>query len=207
MFYCLVNYNSDPSKMVRYATDYVIYDRSDDGNDWCKGFKNVIKTENVGHVDYDKLCYLIDNYDNLPEIFFWGKANTVPRHISEGEFEKIKDTKEFMPVLSQEHKTYSDRLGEVCFYKEGMYYERNDSWYLSEHHPKYFSDFKNFAAHFFIPCEQFIPFPPGGNFFLTRERVHRYGRAFYEELVGFLPYCQLPGEAYMAERLYYLLWR
>ena len=34
------------------------------------------------------------------------------------------------PLLTQNHRVYDDQQGTVCYYKDGMYYERNDYFYL-----------------------------------------------------------------------------
>lgn len=208
MKYILVNYNNDPTDILKYTDDFLIYDRSDDGKDWCKDLPKdrIIYTDNMGHCDYDKLSYLVDHYDNLPDIFLWSKTNMLSRHISIEEFEKIKDSKEFIPVLTQNHKTYLDARGVVCYYENGLYHERNDSWYLTEHPAKNFKSYHDFAKHFRLPSPDFIPFAPGGCYILTKERVRRYSRDFYDEMRGFMPYCETPGEAYLAERCYYTLW-
>jgi len=203
MKYILVNYNSDPSWISEYTDDYFIYDRSDDGIDRKIPADKFVKRENIGHCDYDKLSYLIDNYNDLPEIFFLGKVNLF-RHIPKDEFDTIRDVKDFTSVHSRRHKTYMP----VCFYDTiGMYYEVNNSWYLNKDPAKYFDNYGQFAKRFQLPNPPYIPFGPGANFFLTRERVHRYGVDYYEGLRSILPYCTLPGEAQMLERSYYTMWK
>lgn len=202
----LVNYNADPSWIPEYFEDYIIYDRSDSLVNYDTIPKSkIVFTENLGHCDYDKLTYLYEHYDDLPEVFFWGKVN-LWKHISKEEFEPYRNAKEFIPLLSQKHPTYGDERGCVCYYENGMYYERNDSWYVNVFPYKYKS-FNEFADAFMIPKPDFLPFAPGGNYILTKERVHRYGRDFYDRLRKCLPYCQLPAEAQMCERSYYLLWK
>ena len=204
----LVNYNFTPTWLFDYPDlDYLIYDRSEDDK-WLKDFpkERIIKTENKGNVDYDKLSYLVDNYDSLPDVFLWSKTNLF-KFITKEEFDKVKDNTKFTPLLTQNHRTYSDNLGPICYYSGGMYHERNNSWYLQEVAPKYIHSWEDWAKLFFLPTPNFIPFAPGGSYILTRERVHRYSRDFYEEMRDMLPYAQLPGEAQCAERSYYLLWK
>jgi hypothetical protein len=204
MKHIAVNYNHTPTWLL--DKDYLIYDRSD-SRDYLKDFdqSRIIYTPNIGNVDYDKLSYLVDNYNTLPDIFFWGKSNLF-KYITEEEYKALPKN-DFTPLLTQNHKTYSDKLGVVCFYAEGMYHERNDSWFLQEHSSKHFRNWNQWAAEFFIPAPSYIPFPPGGNFILTRERVHRYGKDTYDKMRHLMNYSQIPGEAQCAERSYYLLWR
>lgn len=201
----LVNHNFTPDP-TWIGDDYLIYDRSDDGVDHLKDFdkSKVIYRDNLGNADYDKLCYLAENYDNLPEVFLWGKTNLF-KYITPEEYERVKDNKEFTPLLTQNHKTYNDKNGAVCLYSGGMYYERNPMIY-NVNGSKYFNSFPEWAAAFGFQSPTYLPFPPGGNFILTKERVHRYSRDLYKKMASLLPYCTEPLEAQFCERTYYLLW-
>ena len=207
MYKVLVNYNFTPDKDW-IGDDYRIFDRSDDGIDHLKDFdpSKITKTTNIGQVDYDKLSYLVDNYDNLPDVFLWGKSNLF-KFITQSEYNVVKDNSVFTPLLTQYHKTYSDINGPVCYYEKGMYYERNDSWYANVLDCEYCPSFQNFAKRFHLPNPRYIPFAPGGNYILTREKVHKYGVDFYDEMRQILPHAINPGEAHMAERAYYMIWQ
>ncbi len=198
----LVNYNFIPDWIKLFTDDYIIYDRSDNDK-WLKDFpKNkIIKTRNIGNADYDRLSYLVDNYYKLPEIFLWTKSNLF-KYITEKEFKDLpKD--DFTPLLTQYHKTYEP----ICRYKDGMYEEINNSWYLGMHPAMYYKNYNEFAKEFGFPTPEYLQFPPGGNFILTKERVHRYPIEFYDNLRNLLPYTKLPGEAQILERTYYTLWK
>lgn len=203
----LVNHNFTPTWLLDSGLDYFIYDRSDT-KDYLKDFppERVKHTDNVGQVDYDKLRHLHDHYDDLPDVFLWGKTNLF-KYITEEEWNKIKDNREFTPLLTQNHKTYADNLGVVCYYQDGMYYERNDSWYSSIFPSKYYSNYKDFAHDFALPNPHYLPFAPGGNYILTKEAVYKYSRDFYKGLAEILPYAREPVEAQMCERSYYNIWK
>ena len=207
MFKCLVNYNFTPDKEW-IGDDYLIYDRSDDGVDHLVDFdqSKVIKTPNIGNVDYDKINYLIDNYYNLPDVFLWGKTNLF-KYISKEEYSEVKNNSVFTPLLTKNHKTYKDQNGWVCYYSEGIYWERNNSWYVEQFPTKYFHNYAEFAHAFQLPNPLYIPFAPGGNYILTRNDVHKYSIDSYKKLAGILPYCREPGEAQMCERSYYTLFK
>lgn len=202
----LINYNHTPEKEW-LGDDYLIYDRSDVKN-YLADFPQdkIIYTENVGNADFDRLNYLIDNYHDLPDVFLWTKSNLF-KYIEEDEYDKLKDNTTFTPLLSKNHKVYSDNNGVVCFYAEDIYWERNNSWYLSQFATKYYNSYGEFAQDFQLPNPPYIPFNPGDNFILTKERVHRYARDYYEKMASILPYAQLPGEAQMLERSYYSMWK
>ena len=203
----LINHNFTPTWLLDSGLDYYIYDRSD-SKEYLKDFpqERIRYTENRGNVDYDKLSYLVEFYDNLPDVFLWGKSNLF-QFISPEEWDKVKDNKVFTPLLTQNHKTYSDRNGRVCYYAESIYWERHDNWFVQQFafHIKTLDEFTDYLR---IPrIGNYIPFAPGGNYILTKERVHRYSVDFYKKMRDTLPYTQLPAEAHFCERLYYSLWK
>lgn len=202
----LVNYNYDPEDWWRtYGIEALVYDRSDDGVR-RKFNANVRLTENRGNVDFDKLDYLVEFYDDLPEVFLWSKTN-IFKYCDPTTLLHALEQGEFTPLIRPDHKTYSDRLGVVCRYSSGWYEERNDSWYLGPVPAYNIRSFEEWAQLFQLPSPPFIPFAPGGSYIMTRERVHRYSRDFYERMRDMLPYTILPGEAQLAERSYGLLWK
>lgn len=200
----LINYNYTPEWLLTSDLDYLIYDRSDD-KDYLKDFdqSKIIYQENIGQVDYPKLSYLIDNYDSLPDVFLWGKTNLF-KYITEEEYEKVANNKEFTPLLTMGHKTYSDEKGVVCEYKNGIYWERNPLLYFSNW--KHCVDFPAFAEMFNLPNPAYIPFAPGGNYILTKKVVHKHPKELYAKMRDVLPYTRDPLEAHFCERAYYLLW-
>ena len=205
----LVNYNFTPTWLLDSDLDYVIHDRSD-SKDYLKDFdqSKIVYEANVGQVDFPKLNYLYENYDQLPDVFLWGKANLF-KYITEEEYGKVKDNQLFTPLLTQNHKTYSDNLGPVCYYSGGMYNERLDvaNAAIRQFSTRYFNRYQDFAKHFHISSPYYLPFAPGGNHILTKEVVHRYSKDFYGEMASILPYCREPAEAQMCERSYYQMWQ
>ena len=206
----LVNYNFTPTWLRDYPElDVTVYDRSDDGIERnLTQYGAVYKTKNFGDVDYDKLGWLIENYDNLPEVFLWSKSNLF-KFITKEEWDKVKNNQKFTPLLTQNHKIYSDKWGVVCKYEGGMYKERADSWFFNTglDTSGRFKSWDDWALHFNLPREGFIPFAPGGSYILTKENIHTYSKDFYEEMRNTLSYAQHPVEAHCAERSYYYLFR
>lgn len=202
----LVNYNFTPTWLLDSNVDYLIYDRSN-SKDWLKDFdqSKIIYEENIGQVDFPKLSYLIESYDALPDVFLWGKTNLF-KYITEEEFEKVKDNQFFTSLLTQNHRTYRDELGVVCYYEDGMYYERNDSWYAPQFEG-HFNTYEEFAQAFHLPSPPYLAFAPGGNYILTKEVVHKLPKEYYREMANTLPHCQEPREAHFCERSYYNIWK
>lgn len=209
MKYILSNYKYTPDWLPSYTDDYLIFDQSEDKS-FLKDFPQdkIVYHPHGGNADYDKLTYLVDNYDTLPDVFVWGKTN-LWKYISKEEFDKVKDNTTFTPLLTMNHRIYPDRLGPVNYYSQGLYWERADiaQAAFNQFASRYFETFAEFSSEFSIENPSYIPFAPGGNYILTKERVHRYSRDFYEKMASLLPYCYEPAEAQMAERSYYLLWK
>lgn len=205
---CLINYNFSPDWLKDYDLETIIYDRSDDGIDRQFHADYVYETKNKGDVDWDKLSYLVEHYYDLPDIFVWGKTN-IFKYVDEVSFKKALEKKEFAPLLKSDHRTYSDSFGVVCRYSGSIYEERANSWFFNANlnQSGRFNNWSDWCSHFMLPQTEFIPFAPGGNYLLTREKVHRFSRDFYDEMRGTLPYASHPVEAHCCERSYYLLWR
>lgn len=196
MKWIISRYNHDISYLKDYTDDFIIYDRSDEP------VEGSIRVPNIGSDIYDKFSYIIDNYDNLPDVAIYTKAN-IFNYISKEEFEKIKDKKTFTPLLTQNHKVYEP----ICRYEDGMYWEINNMWYLGSYPCK----------HKMIPYElqeilkigqmEYVPFAPGSNYILPKENILKHPKEFYKLLRSYLEWDRYPGEAQICERALYTLWR
>lgn len=195
MKYIVSRYNHDISWLEDYTDDYILYDRSD------KPADGAIVVPNIGSDIYDKLTFIIDNYDNLPDVAVYTKANLF-KYITKEEFDLVKDNKQFTPLLTQTHKTYSDQDGVVCFYKDGLYHERNNRWYLTSHPAR--SDELYYLLG--LNDKEYLAFAPGSNYILPKENILKHSKAFYEKLRAYLEWTVYPGEAQILERGLYYLW-
>jgi hypothetical protein len=91
----------------------------------------------------------------------------------------------------------------VCFYADGLYFERNDYWYLHEHPPKHA---KKIIDSFRMFRREYNAFAPGSNYILTREDIQRRPKELYERLRSYLEWTIYPGDAQLIERNLYYLW-
>lgn len=196
MKYIISRYNHDISWIKEYTDDYVIYDRS------LAPIDASIVVPNIGSDIYDKFSFIIDNYNNLPDVGVYTKANLF-KYITREEFDRVKDNRTFTPLLTQNHRTYSDDRGVVCYYKDGMYYERNDGWYLDAHPAQSLELFHLLG----LDKMGYIPFAPGSNYILPKENILKHSKRFYEKLRAYLEWTVYPGEAMIMERGLYTLWR
>jgi len=173
-----------------------MYDRSE------KPVEGSIVVPNIGSDIFDKFSYIIDNYNNLPDVAVYTKCN-IFKYISKEEWDKICNNQTFTPILTQNHRTYSDEQGVVNFYKDGMYYERNDLWYIGAHPTR------TLDLWYILGLDKldFIPFAPGSNYILPKENILKHSKEFYEKLRAYLDWTIYPGEAQIMERGLYILWR
>lgn len=205
MKYVLVNYNHLPDWVMSYTEDFIVFDRSESSY-WTRALsqEKVVKTKNIGSDIYDKLTYIIKNYDNLPEVAVYSKSNLF-KYMSKPEFDKVKDNKEFTPLLTQNHRTYKDPEGQVCYYKDGLYYERNNRWYLGALPAKHNVD--DLMHMLGIKEMAYVPFAPGSGYILPKENILQHSKEFYEKLRGYLDWGVYPGEAQVIERGLYTIWK
>lgn len=179
-------------------SEVIIYDRSKEP------MEGSIPVKNIGSDLYDKFTYIIDNYDNLPDVAIYAKANLF-KYITKEEFDKVKDNKTFTPLLTKNHKVYNDESGmPVCFYdNQGMFNEVNNFWYLYPHPAKFapliidFFDMKN---------RLYNVFAPGSNYILTKENILKHPKEVYEKLRSYIDWDIYPGDAQLLERNLYYLW-
>ena len=179
--------------ILEYAKDYVLYDRSE------KPVGGSIVVPNIGSYIYDKFTFIIDNYDNLPDVAIYTKANLF-QYITKEEFEKVKDNKTFTPLLTQNHKTYEP----ICRYtKDGLYEEINNYWYLIQSPARHGREIKNI---FKMDERKYNTFAPGSNYIIPKENILKHSKEFYETLRSYLEWGVYPGDAYLLERNLFYLW-
>ncbi len=196
MKYVISRYNHDTEWISEYSNDIVMYDRSENA---LEGSRVV---PNRGSDIFDKFTYIIDNYDNLPDVAVYTKCNLF-KYITKEEFDKVKDNNTFTPLLTQHHKTYMP----VCYYEKGMYYEINNFWYLGAHKPKSEKAVEELSDLLGLRSLQYVPFAPGSNYILPKENILKHSKEFYEKLRSYLAWDRYPGEAQIIERGLYNLWK
>lgn len=195
MKFIVSRYNQDVNWLKEYTNNFIIYDRSDTTCD------DGIPVDNMGTDIFDKFRFIVENYDNLPEVAVYTKANLF-KYISKEEFDKVKDNKTFTPLLTQGHNTYMP----VCYYKDGLYYEVNNYFYLEPHPVKSRASFIELTDILRMRDREYVSFCPGSNYILTKEDIRRHPKEFYIKLMSFLDWAVYPGEAQIIERNLYYIW-
>lgn len=189
------HYKSNYDWVKEYCDSFVVY------------HKNNI---NVGYNISSMLAYIIDNYDHLPEGCVFVKDNLFERHIPKEQFDRLISLiskrnllRWYTPLLSADHKTD----GTINFYGEdGMYNERNDSWYFNSYPSKYFKSYNEFADIMGLPKPDYIPFAPGGNYIVPRENILKRSKEFYQKLLDFVSWSTINAESHAVERALHTIW-
>ncbi len=226
-FFCISHYNND-LEWVKDYPNHIIYDKTWNGgflnNETDETFEpinlqekyptyNIVKSSINGYNIYDYLTYIVDHYDNLPNVVVFCKGNTFPRHLSEEKFKQLVVSKCFTPI---EDWTYHDqnqislRTGVAMWSSDGGFMEINSSWYLNlPNHPiKYFQTYNDFMQYCFIDpvLPKYVRFPPGGNFVVPKQYIYKYDKVFYKNLRMFVEHTRVPGEGQLIERALYTIW-
>lgn len=207
--FMISRYNQDVSWVSEYAPSMILYDRSDNPMPGS----NIVP--NIGSDIADKLHFIIANYNSLPTVAVYTKANLF-KYITKEEFDKVKDNSFFTPLLTNNHKEikfdgtqeYIKRHGtdkDVCYYENNIYWEINNGWYLNQHPCKH--DPGEVMKTLGILNLEYVPFAPGSNYILTAFDIHKHPVEFYIKLLNYLTWSVYPGEAQIIERGLYTIWR
>lgn len=196
MMYVVSAYNNDLAWLRDYTDEYVIYNQGEPIDD-----PRAVQRPHRGADLMDKFSYIVDNYDNLPDVVCFVKGNLF-KYISKEEFDTVCRNKSFTPLLTQNHKTYLP----TCYYEDGMYYEINDYAYLHPHPCKSNETFEELKVLLGFSGKKYLGFAPGGNYIVPKENITQHSKEFYQKLISYLAYTAYSGEAQMLERGLWYIW-
>lgn len=220
------DYGITPENTIIYSKE------SDDERDWSH-LGTEIKIPNIGANQYDILKYIIDNYDNLPDVTIFFKGNLFNPY--EGNYERSKDkpleyyTNEERFIQTLESKTYFSSWADINRYKacplcpkelldnglleQPMNHCDYSNSSLYEH--RYFTNPHQVLDWCFVnpPKGSTITFLPSSNMALPRENILRYSKKLYEKLISIISYIpadtyldNIPAECHLLERVFYTIW-
>lgn len=217
MKYVLSRYNHDISWLSDYTDDFILFDRSQNplrGN-------NILQVANIGSDIYDKLTFIIDNYNSLPNVAVYTKANLF-KYITKREFDLIKDNQTFTPILTDSHAEVVCDAGmpepgkPFSYYKDGIYCELNWPAYLKNNKAKDQPTPVTMDWYLNHPLVKllgigdkldYLPFAPGSNYILPKENILKHPKEFYETLRSYIDWDVYPGECMIIERGLYTIWK
>ena len=197
-FFCISHFNGDISwvKNIR-KENYIIYNKS--GNNIDHITENYISINNVGYNIYSYLKFIIDNYENLPNVTVFCKDNIFTRHLSIELFLKLIKRKTFTGL---EDDSLSSVFPANLKMSDNGFVEINNSWYKFNFPRKYFSGYDEFYSYIFNDCNipDFLRFSPGANFIVPKENILLRSKNFYKNLMKFINYSKLSCESHFLER-------
>ncbi len=207
-FLVVSHYNNDISWIPDYTDNYLIYDQSEIPK-YPKGIdlKKVIRSKHTGHNLSDNLTFIIDHYDNLPEVTVFAKGNIFPRHSTKAFFDRVVNNEFFTSI--EDYSIHKPNWPTCFFGPDGGYCEINKSSYLRQNHPlKYFYDYNDFMKFCFKDpvTPRYTRFAPGANYIVPKANILKLPKIFYENLRLIVSYGDFPGEAYILERAFHTLW-
>ena len=227
-FLCISNYNNDLSWLSDYPNPHLIYDKTWAGGVTDNDNSGLIPPSNLkerypnynitngdpnGYNISDYMTFIIDHYDNLPDIVCFVKGNTIDRHVSKEVSDRLINNKCFTPIEDwKSHDPNQQALlnGYAMISCDGGWMETNDSWYLNhpKHPTKYFRNYNDFLRFCFKDpvLPKYVRFPPGGNFVVPKEYILKYDKIFYQNLRTFTRHTRVSGEGQMIERALFTIW-
>ena len=209
--FCISHYQGDPSELLECIKgyEYTLYNKS--GQSLGEDLDRIaIEIENTGYNLSSYLCYIITNYSDLPYRVAFVKSDIFPRHVSKRFFsELIHSRRDFVPVA--DYRAWKEIRWPSAFAgHDNMLYEINNSWYRFKHQRKYFYNYNEFLGYFFginaCSAPVYLRFAPGGNYLVSRERILRHSKTFYENLLKIISGIPLACESHYLERSLAMIW-
>jgi hypothetical protein len=202
------NFNRYPIAILDYFEEYVLYDQSADiiiQHKVAQSYPNVKITENSGHSISHYLRYIIDNYDNLPQEVFFLKSNVIPRHIDKNHFESFILVPGLFPIFHD--AKFVDKPGVAYSFYPGLFLEKNNSWYCSQTESSFFHSYDELFAFLFSFSKHnsYNIFAPGANYRVPSSKILNYPIFFWELLHYLVTYRFFPQEAYIVERMLFVI--
>ena len=202
----------------------VIYDKSDDDKD-LSHLGEVIKSPNFGANQFDTLRFIIENYENLPDMSVFIKGNLFSRgenyYTTEERFIQSLNATELFSIWVDKNVLVGDLRHTDYTPLETLNNGRliqPVGWcnyeYNNDLEDRFFSNHHELLDWCFVdpPKTTTIEFIPASNFAVPKEAILKYSKGLYEKLVSCLFYEPEPqydptcAEAHIIERLFYLIW-
>jgi hypothetical protein len=205
--------NIEDSWVHQNCNNYLIYDRADRWSETSR----IKKQKNLGQNIYDIFDFIINNYDNLPDVTVFCKGSTFfPKDNGDGKrnkgscseknFFNFANRKTFTEIHDygpEVHNGLASRLG-----PDNSYLEFNSNWYFyTELKYKYYNNYNKFLLDIYknpiLP--QWIRFSPGGCYTIPKTNIIKYSINFYHKMREIVGWAPIIAEAHMMERALYTI--
>ena len=210
----------EESWVHKWADNYLIYDRAHRYEE----SERVVHQTNVGQNIYDIFYFIINHYDNLPDVTIFCRACLMfpkgrEKPLSSGNVgeEKVRSVinnttfTEIHDLGPEVHEKYiNSPLPASKMATDGGYLELNNSWYMNQIPWKYFGNLNAFLRDVYVEPEisTYIRFSPGANYVIPKENILKYSKNFYEQIIKYISWRdsgEAPGESHMLERALYTI--
>jgi hypothetical protein len=206
------SFNNDLSWLPRYSDQYLVYEQGVGSGLPPQIDRGAVKfVSNNGSNFKDYFEFIIENYDNLPDVVYLVKGNVFPRHVRQHIFDSFVDQKELCSIVDrQKHRT---QIPSDFFDRNGFYCEINSDWYMRLGFPhKYFKCQKDFLLYFDRSLNQglYSRFSLGGQYVITRDVLRRIPKQMYVDLLEIVAQGNIVvgynSECFIVERSINSLW-
>lgn len=225
----VTNHSNHDLEWLKMTYDYgflpqntLIYDRTPDNfpnKSRIDHLGKVIKSPNVGSNPYDIGRYIVEHYDNLPDMMIHIKGNLLQRRYTTKErFIYALKANWFVPIDRGDHvpNDFSFIINDNWF-SLPMYSEQRNATVSGlgpiqnmKIYPR-ICTFKDFIKDLFIISDEnipkFISFAPGANYAVPKNVILKYSKNFYKKMMHYTDYSNNPIEAHWFERIYQLAWQ
>jgi len=233
------NHSNHDLEWLKMTYDYgfspentLIYDRTPDNfpnKSKIDHLGKVVPSPNVGSNPYDIGRFIVDHYDNLPDMMIHIKGNLFQKETDEGTF--AYTTKEkfiyalkanwFVPLDGGSHiANYFPNLVNNNFYSLPIEWElknytmgrifSEEDFKRAKTYPR-ISNIVEFMKDLFImednQVPKFISFAPAANYAVPKNCILKYSKNFYKKMMYYTDYNDNPVEAHWFERVLKLAWQ
>jgi len=183
-FIVVSSFNHDLSWLPRYSDNYLVFEQGNGSGIPPQLDVSKLRTVTNNGSNYrDYFDYIIENYDNLPEVIFLIKGNVFPRHVRQHVFDTfVPQTKPTSIVDQAIHQT---TIPLDFFDQSGRYCEINSDAFARSGAPsKYFVSLDDFYQYFDkrLTSRLYTHFSIGGQYVTTREQVRSLPKWIYVDL-------------------------
>jgi hypothetical protein len=207
------SFDHDLSWLPRYSDNYLIFERGRGSGLPSTIDRNKVRfVTNNGSNFKDYFSFIIENYDNFPEVVYLIKGNVFPRHVRQHVFDTYTNQIEYCSIIDR--KKHHVHFPLDFFDSNDKYCEMNSDWFVHTGVPwKYFQDLDSFFQHFdkSLKPRMYTRFSIGAQYIVTRELVTKIPKQMYEDLFEIVSHGGLPigytAECYIVERGLERLWQ
>jgi len=169
---------------------------------------NEMQLENIGRESHSYLWYIINHYENLPDIVAFTQGN-IKDHIDinslnylDNMIKQAVNYNKSLPNALHDYKTnkkMNNELGPLWNYREG-------DWYLKNN---YLKNEEQFFINWFIKnIKQEYPYPTmyfylNGIFAVRKELILNHSKEYYENLIKSVDHHINPAEGHFLERSWF----